>query len=187
MQKESELLLSKECARGKKDAQSRLYSRYSPRLLALCLRYTGDYQEAQDLLHDGFIKIFGNIKKFNYRHEGCLGNWLSTVMRNECLQYLKKKKKAVASSLSIEDIDIPEEEDEVPDIYTVPKDVLLEYIAELPDGYRTVFNLYVIDGFSHNQIAGILGINAKSSSSQLSRAKKILASRVIKYKKSCNG
>ena len=152
-----EFELSEQCRLGNNRARKELYEHYGGRLLGVCLRYTGDRDTAQDLLHDGFIKIFSSFDKFTWRGEGSLRAWMERVMVNTALQYLRKS-----------------------DVI-IPQAVLMRFIEELPAGYRTVFNLYTFEEKSHKEIAQLLGINEKSSASQLFRAKSVLAKRVKEW------
>ena len=171
-----DLELSKLCREGDRRAQKALYERYSNRLYAICIRYSGCRDTAQDLLHDGFIKIFSSFDKFTWRGEGSLSAWMDRVIVNTALQYLRDRKRKAAE---VEVEEIPEVEDvEDEDINRIPLQVLFNMIEELPDGYRTVFNLFVLEKKSHREIGEILNINERSSSSQLLRAKRVLADKV---------
>ena len=154
-----EFELSEQCRLGNNRARKELYEQYSGRMLGICLRYTGDRDTAQDLLHDGFIKIFDSFDKFTWRGEGSLRAWMERVMVNIALQYLRKN--------DVKNQSTPLEE--------------MQFIEELPVGYRTVFNLYTFEDKSHKEIAQALGINEKSSASQLFRAKSVLAKRVKEW------
>jgi RNA polymerase sigma-70 factor (ECF subfamily) len=160
-------------------------------MMGICYRYAGDNHTAQDLLHDGFLKIFNSIRSFNYRGEGSLRAWMSKIFTNTCLEFLRKHNKNLAVERILEDEKyghIPQDDDDAGgDDYLslVPDEALAEFIAQLPAGYRTVFNLYVIEDVSHKEIAELLGINESSSRSQLSRAKNILSEKIKKYAESC--
>lgn len=147
-------------------------------MLSLCRRYTDCQDEAEDLLHDGFIQVFEVIDKFTYRGEGSLGAWLRRVFTNFVLSWLDKKKK-----LEVEDFEtLPDRSDE--DEYTPPDisaDTILKLIAELPPGYRTVLNLFLIEGWSHSEIAKRLHIKESTSASQYLRAKKLLKEKITLY------
>lgn len=176
-----ELMLSKLCLEKDTTAQNELYKTFSNRLYAICIRYSGDRDIAQDLLHDGFIKIFNSFDKFTWRGEGSLRAWMERIMVNTALQYLRDQKK-LGQEVEIDNIsDTNSEESDLDDIAQVPQKVLFNFIKELPDGYRTVFNLYVIEDKSHKEIGELLGINEKSSASQLFRAKKILAQKITTW------
>ena len=170
------------CRNGDNTARKGLYDAYAGRLFAVCLRYLSDRATAEDMLHDSFIKIFGSLNKFTYRGEGSLRAWMERVTVNVVLEYLRRNKKSIISN--VEDGDIPDMQDAPRDeIARVPYEIIMKYVQELPDGYRTVFNLFCIEGWSHREIAVSLGINEKSSSSQLTRAKAILATKLKEYLK----
>jgi len=172
--------LSEQCRRGNNQARRELYEQYAGRMLGICIRYAGDRDTAQDLLHDGFLKIFDSFDKFAWRGEGSLRAWMERVMVNTALQYLRKRD-TVVQSVSLEELPEAYEEPDAADVEAIPEDVLMRFIEELPAGYRTVFNLYTFEDKSHREIAQLLGINEKSSSSQLFRAKSVLAKRVKEW------
>lgn len=172
-----ELELSEQCRQGDNRARRELYERYAGRLLAICLRYVADRDTAQDLLHDGFLKIFGSFDKFTWRGEGSLRAWIERVMVNTVLQYLRKND-VISQASPLEEVPEVYDEPDADDIEMIPQSVLMQFVEELPPGYRTVFNLYTFEDKSHKEIAQLLGINEKSSASQLFRAKSALARRV---------
>lgn len=169
------------CKRGDNAARKELYDLFGGRLLSICLRYTGDRATAEDLLHDTFLKVFGAIERFSYRGEGSLRAWIERIAVNTALEYLRSR-----SRFGFTDIDdrrdLPDTSDPTgEEVERVPYAELLRMVGELPEGYRTVFNLYCIEGLPHREIATMLGINEKSSSSQLARAKAMLARKVKSY------
>ena len=139
-----------------------------------------DRDTAQDLLHDGFLKIFDSFDKFTWRGEGSLRAWMERVMVNTALQYLRKND-VINQSAPLEELPEEYEEPDASDVEAIPQKVLMQFIEELPAGYRTVFNLYTFEDKSHKEIAQELGINEKSSASQLFRAKSVLAKRVKEW------
>ncbi len=164
-------------------AQGELYHRYAGQLLSVSVRYVGKAEVAEDILHDAFIKIFRAIDTFVYRGDGSLRAWMERIVINTALEWLRLQKRIDVVSYN-DDYTLTEIETTDPtsdDIERIPQNEILKLIAELPDGYRTVFNLYMIEGHSHREIAKELGINEKSSSSQLLRAKKLLAKKINKY------
>lgn len=174
--------LAERCRQGDNAARKELYEHYAGRMLSVCLRYAGDRDTAQDLMHDGFLKLFDSFDKFTWRGEGSLRAWMERVMVNTVLQYLRKND--VMNRTSELD-NAPEAYDE-PDgsaIDVIPEKVLMQFISELPAGYRTVFNLYVFEDKPHKEIAQLLGINEKSSASQPTRAKAALATKVREWMK----
>lgn len=172
--------LTELCRQGNNRARKELYEQYAGRMLGICLRYAGDRDTAQDLLHDGFLKIFGSFDKFTYRGEGSLRAWMERVMVNVALQHLRKND-VMSQSAALDDVPETYEEPDAADVDTIPQKVLLRFIEELPTGYRTVFNLYTFEDKSHKEIAQLLGINEKSSASQLFRAKSALAGKVKEW------
>lgn len=176
----SENELSDRCRQKDNIARKELYELYAGQMLAICLRYVGDREVAQDLLHDGFLKIFDSFDKFSYRGEGSLKAWLSRIMVNMSLEYLRKND-ILHQTLTIEEIPDTICETEEGDWEHIPQSMLMKFINELPTGYRTVFNLYTFEDKSHKEIANELGINEKSSASQLFRAKAVLAKRIKEY------
>ncbi len=178
MQLEEQRLV-KALKRGDSQAQRTLYELYAGRMLAISMRYIGGREQAEDNVHDAFIKIFASIDQFNYRGAGSLRAWIERITINSALEWLRvnrrvislEEKHLVESSYNIENDDVER----------VPESTLLRFVAELPEGYRTVFNLFCVDGYTHREIAQILGINEKSSSSQLLRAKRLLTTKIKTY------
>lgn len=168
------------CLRGDNRSRKELYNQSAGKLLAIGLRYLGDRETAEDVLHDVFIQVFGSFDKFSYRGKGSLLAWLSRIMVNTSLEHLRKAK------ISDEMVSIDTLQDDIVDadsVDLIPEEVLMRFIQELPDGYRTVFNLYTFEDKSHKEIAQLLGINERSSSSQYFRARSLLAKRINEYLK----
>lgn len=172
--------LSKRCRQGDNLARKELYELYAGRMLGVCLRYAGDRDTAQDLLHDGFLKVFSSFDKFTWRGDGSLRAWIERVMVNTALQFLRKND-VMGQAMALEDVPETYEEPDAQSVEMIPQQVLMQFVSELPAGYRTVFNLYTFEDKSHKEIACILGINEKSSASQLFRAKGVLARRVKEW------
>ncbi|HJD75654.1 MAG TPA: sigma-70 family RNA polymerase sigma factor [Bacteroides reticulotermitis] len=175
-----EFELSEQCRLGNNQARKELYEQYAGRMLGICLRYAGNRDTAEDWLHDGFLKIFDSFDKFTWRGEGSLRAWMERVMINTALQYLRKND-VMNLSNPLEEVPDTYEEPDAMEVETIPQNVLMQFIDELPPGYRTVFNLYVFEEKPHKEIADLLGINEKSSASQLFRAKKVLANKVKEW------
>lgn len=163
--------LINDCKKNERKAQEQLYKLYAPKLFSVCLKYSRNYTEAQDNLQDGFLLIYKKIHQFSFK--GSLEGWLKRVMINHVLQQYRKE-----SFLNIVDENVPEEIEVEVDSDGVPSEFLIKIIQELPDRYRLVFNLYVLDGFSHQEIAEQLNINIGTSKSNLSRAKLILKEKI---------
>ena len=174
-----EIELSEQCRLGNNRARKELYEQYAGRMLGICLRYTGDRDTAQDLLHDGFIKSRVYMKTIPFPTKSSRA-WMERVMVNTALQYLRKND-VINQSTPLEELPEEYEEPDASDVEAIPQKVLMQFIEELPAGYRTVFNLYTFEDKSHKEIAQVLGINEKSSASQLFRAKSVLAKRVKEW------
>ena len=177
-----EQVLAERCRQGDNIARKVLYEHYAGRMFSVCLRYISDREVAQDLLHDGFLKIFDSFDKFTWRGEGSLRAWMERVMVNTVLQYLRKND-VMNQATALENVPQVYEEPDASSIDVIPQKVLMRFINELPTGYRTVFNLYVFEEKSHKEIAQLLGINEKSSASQLVRAKAALATKIREWMK----
>lgn len=162
--------LVRECLRKKPEAQRALYEQHKVMLFRVCLRYAKDRLEAEDMLQDGFIKIFQDLKQ--YQGKGALGAWMRKVVVNTALQHLRKNKRLQAEV----------ELDQIADTHHTGEDVfarlgaeaLTRLVQQLPDGYRVVFNMYVVEGYAHKEIAEKLGFTTNTSKSQLSKAKATL-------------
>ncbi len=155
-----------------------VYSSYVRYLSAVCARYIPNDEDVKDVLQESFLRIFDGIGSFEYRGKGSLKGWLTKITVNEALKFIRRNDK-------IEFVDISSHQDiqpdEEPDIDSVPSSVIFRLIRELPDGYRTIFNLYVIENRSHKEIAALLGIKESTSASQLHRAKSLLATKIRQY------
>lgn len=174
-----EIELVEGCRAGDNAARKELYTLYSRQMLAVCYRYVGDIDEAHDVLHDGFIKIFSN---FTFRGECSLATWMTRVMMTQSIDYLRRKQRF--NQLIVSDDHLPDVVDEAEAAESgsqLSEDILMQFVAELPDGCRTVFNLYVFEEKSHKEIARLLHIKEHSSTSQLHRAKSLLAKRIKEY------
>lgn len=170
------------CIVGDRTAQKALYTTYSPKMFAVCLRYAKDYHNAEDILQDGFIKVFRYIA--NFRKEGSFEGWLRRIFVNTAIEHLRKSVH-LYSIVDQEDkpIDIVDES-----IYDVlDHQDLLDMVQSLSPGYRTVFNLYVIEGYTHKDIADLLGISEGTSKSQLARARTLLQKKVIASRRVSKG
>lgn len=176
--KEEELV--DRCGKGDSLARKQLYERYAGQLMAICIRYTGSREAAQDVLHDGFLQIFRSFGQFTYLGEGSLKAWMSRIMVNEALGYLRRQ--AATRYETVEELpDVVDETDA--DWDGIPPSVLMRFVQELPEGYRTVFNLHVMEEKSHKEIAQLLGISEHTSSSQLYRARVWLMKKITEYRK----
>lgn len=177
-----ERILAERCKTGDNEARRELYIRYGGRLMGICMRYAGDRASAEDLLHDCFLKIFGAMDRFTWRGEGSLRAWMERIAVNVSLEALRHKRR-LHYPVTVDRLPERYEEPTTEEVAQVPYDVLQRMIAGLPDGYRTIFNLFCIEELPHKEIAGMLGISEKTSSSQLFRAKALLARRIKEYLK----
>lgn len=168
----------KRCQKNSAKAQKILYQNFSPWLLGVCIQYCKDRTEAEDNLQEGFIKIFKNIHKF--RFEGSFEGWMRRIMVNTIIESFRKKNPLYLVD-SIEQYQI-EYEDTSPEPPAYSTKELLELIESLPPKYKLVFNLYALEGLTHQEIAASLGISVGTSKSNLSRARKILKQKLIKKK-----
>ena len=162
----------KKAVEGDLKAFKSIFDFYLPKMSPVSLRYCANDLEADDILQDSFIKIYYNLKSFKF--EGSFEGWIRKTVVNTALNYYKKNKRTV-QIVKIEDVsesDTPEAE--LSDIEQLEQEQLLKIIQQLPEGYRTVFTLYVLDDFSHKEIANMLGIDEGTSRSQYSKAKKMI-------------
>ncbi|WP_295831022.1 sigma-70 family RNA polymerase sigma factor [uncultured Winogradskyella sp.] len=171
--------LIRDCKKKNASAQSQLYKLYASRLFSICLKYSKNYVEAEDNLQDAFVTIFNKIEQ--YKNKGSFEGWIKRIAINTALKrYRKVQVYSLIDESAIEDVDIEIGNDEV------DLDFLLQIIQDLPDRYRLVFNLYVMDGFSHNEIGKMLEISNGTSKSNLARARMILKQKIKDYKASVN-
>lgn len=174
--------LARRCAQGDLKAREELYNVFSPRILALCLRYAQDRSSAEDLMHDAFIKIFKVIRKFRWERQGSLYSWMARVTLNLCFDSVKKRRKLAAMLADSGGLErIPEEPPDYEEAAAIPAERLRKMVEELPEGYRTVFKLHCLEGLSHKEIASLLGIKENSASSNLARARIILSNKIKAY------
>ena len=164
------------CIRGDRKMQRELYERFAPKMYGVCLRYASNAEEAEDILQEGFIKVFRKIT--SYRGEGSFEGWIRRIFVNTAIEYYRKKTYLQPIT--------EHEENTVEGKYLSVLDNLAEkdiikLVQQLSPGYRTVFNMYVVEGYTHKQIADLLGISEGTSKSQLSRAKQILQDMVRTY------
>lgn len=155
------------CLAGHRDAYHRLYKMYARSMFNVCYRITGKVEDAEDALQDAFISAFGHLH--SYRADATFGAWLKRIVINKSINILKKRQQEwIADS---DELDIPDTDPEPVYMEELTVDRVKKAIEELPDGYRTVLSLYLLEGYDHQEIAGILGITESTSKSQLNRAK----------------
>lgn len=187
---EDETSLIRRALKGDGKAKYEIYQKYVRYLSAICSRYISDDEDVRDILQDAFLKIFSSLQDFRYQGQGSLKAWMGKIVLNESLKFLRKNSKMTLVGLSDKEDILPDEDSlsgnlAADDIRTddIPSSEIHRMIRELPDGYRAVFNLYVIEGLSHREIASRLGIREASSASQLHRAKALLATKIREWHK----
>jgi len=170
-----DISLIQRCKKGENKAQKALYDKYKSYWFTICLRYSNDRSEACDILQNGLVNIYTKLDQFNPKL-GSFKAWSSRVVVNDCVMFLRKKKKYQFES------DISDQIDTVKDTYdvisTMSSKEIINLIVKLPLGYRTVFNMYAIEGYSHEEISKELDISIGTSKSQLFKAKKLLKEKI---------
>ena len=169
-----------QAAENNRHAQQKIYAKHAPKMLSICRQYVKDVQQAEDIMITAFMKVFTNLKAFE--HKGSFEGWIRRIMVNECISFIRVQKKVsfLEDEFFVEDtFNNIESHFSVEDIQTL--------IDGLPDGYKMVFNLYAIEGFKHQEIAKMLGINEGTSKSQLSHARKMLKEGINRLKNYENG
>lgn len=177
--------LVKACIDGNMQAQNQLFNQFSRQMMSTCLRYGKDYDEAQEMFQEGFVKVFQKLHMFNGK--GPLGAWIRRTIVNNALDYLRKTSREnhnlslfqVDHKLAAEATEDPFNEEEV----LITNDELLQLISKMPTGYRTVFNLYVVEEYTHKEISEMLNISESTSKTQYKKAKSYLRSAIDKAKK----
>lgn len=164
--------LVKDCLREKPSAQKELYELFAGPMLGVCYRYTKSIADAEDVLQEGFVKVFRNLHQ--YKHEGELGGWIRRIMVTTAINYLKKNSRYQTEMIYTDDY-LHAVTNEHPEIRMEAKE-LAELIRQLPTGYQTIFNLHAVEGYTHVEIGEILGIHEGTSRSQYARARGLLIS-----------
>lgn len=171
--------LVKQCLKKERRAQENLYNHFYADLYRIAMRYLSDHHDTEDAIILSFTKIFKNLKKFTFQGPGSLGRWIRTILINESIRLLQKRK-TLHFDETVLHISLPN--DEANGLDLLQAEDLLQIIAQLPTGYRTVFNLYVIEGYPHKEIANLLGISENTSKTQLKKARTTLMNRITKEK-----
>jgi RNA polymerase sigma factor (sigma-70 family) len=174
----TEEAILKGCLQNEPAAQRELYNRYSPKMLSVCYRFAHNREDAEDMLQEGFIKVFSQMHTFGNR--GAFEGWIRRIIVHTCINVLKKNKKFNESVDIIHATAVQVREESVPSIVQAKQ--IVECIRMLPIGYRTVLNLYAIEGYSHREIGGLLDIEESTSRSQYTRAKAMLEDILIRKK-----
>ncbi|MFT3683220.1 MAG: RNA polymerase sigma factor [Ferruginibacter sp.] len=169
--------LVKDCLKQHPIAQQQLYAHFAPKMMGVCYRYTKSVIDAEDVLQEGFIKVYHHLSSF--QNKGELGAWIRRIMVTTALNFLKRNKKYRAEMVFIEAPLHPVTDDNP--IVKLDSKQLAELIRQLPTGYQTIFNLYAVEGFTHVEIGEMLGISEGTSKSQYSRARGLLVEWINKY------
>ncbi|MFP4288933.1 MAG: RNA polymerase sigma factor [Bacteroidales bacterium] len=165
----------KGCIKGNRAMQGKLYKMFAPQLYALCLRYTGNDFDAQDVMQEGFVKIFNSLKDFQWK--GSLEGWMKKIFIHVALDRFRRKVHILSVDEIPETNNFSDKESSAIDDMSAKE--ILHIVQELPDQYRMVFNLYVLEGYSHHDISQILDIGVSTSRSNLVRAKNILKEKIV--------
>ena len=176
---DSEQNLANGLRRGDTTAVARFYTMHAPYLAGVCSRYVASPDDTKDVFHDAMVKIMQHAGEFSYRGPGSLRSWATRIVANEAVNFLRARRKTDFASLD----NMPDTPDEpTPDVTEITPEEIHSLIRKLPGGYRTVFNLYAIEGKSHREIANMLGIKEASSASQYHRARNMLAHMIHEYR-----
>lgn len=166
------------CQESDPRAQKELYELFKTKMFGICLRYAGDYNDAQDILHDGFLKVFEKVGQFKFK--GSFEGWIRKIIVNTALERFRTKYKLIDINDNFREVDRKAKDNILVDISVKE---ILKFVQELSPRYRTVFNLYAIEGYSHKEISKMLNISEGTSKSNLSRARAILQEKINRYYK----
>ncbi len=172
-----QIRLVKECLKGRPQAQRELYELYADVMLGVCYRYTRSMRDAEDVLQEGFVKVFHHLAQ--YKQEGELGAWIRRIMVNTALNYLKRHRKYQEEMFFTEEYLHPVVEDDPAE--RIQGKELADLIRQLPQGYQVIFNLHAVEGYTHVEIGEMLGISDGTSRSQYARARNLLITWIDKY------
>lgn len=160
------------CIKGRQKAQEQLYKRFASKMFGLCLRYSSNTMEAEDTLHEGFMKVFLNLEKFQFR--GSLEGWIKRIMMNTALRKFREDKYRRHFTESVDAVSDVIEDSREYGFQNLTVEETMKMVQQLAPGYKVVFNMYAIEGYSHREIGEMLNISENTSKSQLSRARAIL-------------
>ena len=169
--------LVKDCLKLKPEAQKMLYEHFAPAMLGVCFRYTKSIYDAEEVLQEGFVKVFSRLKQF--KGDGELGGWIRRIMVNTALTYLKTNSR-YRYDLSFDEMPLHIVSADNPEVDLQTKE-LAELIRQLPTGFQTIFNLHAVEGYKHTEIAAMLGISEGTSRSQYARARVLLIEWIEKF------
>lgn len=175
----TDLELAKRCTTGDREAQRVLFTQHSRLMMTVCLRYADNRQEAEDMLQEGFIKVFAHINQ--YEGKGALGGWIRKVMVNTALNYLRQQK----HHRKLADVEAAEEVEALDSdaVESMSADDLIKLISTMPSGYRTVFNLFAVEGYSHKEISEMMNITESTSKTQFLKARNWLMKNLTSIEK----
>ncbi len=162
--------LVRDCLKGKLQAQRQLYEQYAEAMLGVCYRYTRSVRDAEDVLQEGFLKVFHHLSQ--YKKEGELGAWIRRIMVNTALNFLKRNKRYQQEMFFTEEYLHPVTDDDP--VHRLEAKEIADLVRQLPHGYQVIFNLYAVEGYTHVEIGEMLGISDGTSRSQYARARKLL-------------
>jgi RNA polymerase sigma-70 factor (ECF subfamily) len=171
--------LIKKASNNNREAQQQLFEQHSPKMLGVCRQYVKDLHHAEDLLLQGFLKVFTNLHNFKY--EGSFEGWIRRIMVNTCISHLRKK-----NVIDLSDEDYVFNDSATESLENTSVEDIQKLIDQLPDGYKMVFNLFAIEGYKHSEIAQKLGVSESTSKSQLFKARKLLQENYYKMNKIVN-
>ncbi|WP_299667423.1 sigma-70 family RNA polymerase sigma factor [uncultured Polaribacter sp.] len=163
----NEKSLIKKASENNREAQKQLFEQFSPKMMGVCRQYVKDLHHAEDLMLQGFLKVFTNLQKF--KHEGSFEGWIRRIMVNTCISYLRKK-----NLVDVSDEDFVFNDAATESLENTTVEDIQKLIDKLPEGYKMVFNLFAIEGYKHSEIAEKLGVSESTSKSQLFKARKLL-------------
>jgi RNA polymerase sigma-70 factor (ECF subfamily) len=164
------------CINGIRSSQKMLYERYAPKMLGVCMRYAKDRAEAEDMMQEGFIKVFHNISRF--KNEGSFEGWVRRIMVFTAINFFKHRSRKFREDLDREDYDAVYHEDIIDKISAKE---IIALVQQLPEGYRMIFNLYAVEGYTHKEIGDMLGIAVGTSKSQYARARAVMQQLLAKH------
>lgn len=171
--------LIKRCIRHDRHAQESLFNKYYNDLYLIAMRYLSDHDDAEDVIIKSFTKVFKNLKQFTFKGQGSLGKWVRTILINEAIRSLKSRK-LIYSTDDIKHLDLPNSDANA--LQQMQASDIMRMIEKLPTGYRTVFNLFVVEGYSHKEIAQMLDISENTSKTQLKKARNQLMNNIDEEK-----
>lgn len=160
--------LIKRCAKNDRHAQELLFNQFYKDLYLIAMRYLSDHHDAEDVIIQSFTRVFKNLKSFTYKGQGSLGRWVRTILINESIRLLKKRS-LIQFNEDIKQMDF--QNSDANGLQQIQASDIIQMIEKLPTGYRTVFNLFVVEGYAHKEIAQMLGISENTSKSQLKKAR----------------